>query len=173
MILFPHSTPLGLFPWDSHRSAGTGATPSSTDSTQLWGAEGGSTTAAICWAALWPTEATLFASSVQMDGLPGAPGKAPAAARSPGVPTGYSSHGPRLPLGLLPVQQTCFAFGQPLPGEIACQWHTFLLIPIVPIASSSHARAQRKEEGSSLQLEAIWAPRSLWSLPRLHRPTGE
>lgn len=53
------------------------------------------------------------------------------------------------PLGFLPVQDTCFAFGQPLAGVIACQRHAFLLVPITPIAPSSCARARR--EGSSLQ----------------------
>lgn len=56
-----------------------------------------------------------------------------------------------LSLGLLPMQHICFAFGQPLGGVITGQCQAFLLVPIMLIAPSSHARAWGKEEGSNLQ----------------------
>lgn len=82
---------------------------------------------------------------------PANPWVQPAATKSPGVSARHSTHGPPLPLGLLPVQHICFAFGQPLAEVIAFQWYAFISVPITPIAPSSHAGTWGKEEGSHLQ----------------------
>lgn len=153
MSLFSHSMLLWLFPWESHRSECTGAILSSTDSTQPWGAKDGSTTtAAICWAALtcWPYSRPHQCSWMACLDPRQSPGQH------------LEPQGPQVFLQVLPAMvhpcplacylcKPCLASGQPLAGVIACQWHVFLLVPIIPIAPSSHARARGKEEGSSLQ----------------------
>lgn len=82
---------------------------------------------------------------------PAKPWAQPEATKSPSVPADHSSNGSPLPLGLLPVQHTCFAFGQPIAGVTACQWHAFISVPIILIAPSSHAGAggMRKAVASS------------------------